>query len=216
MHAYRTHTCGQLRKENVGQVVRLSGWVNRRRDHGGLLFIDLRDHYGITQCVIEPNEKAYSVVDQARSEWVLTFTGRVVARSPETVNKDLPTGEIEIRIDDAEIQSASQELPMPVFGDLEYPEETRLKYRFLDLRRDRVHANIMLRSNIIRTMRNRMHEQGFTEFQTPILTASSPEGARDFLVPSRRYPGNFYALPQAPQQFKQLLMVSGFDCAVLP
>jgi aspartyl-tRNA synthetase len=211
MHAYRTHTCGQLRKENVGQVVRLSGWVNRRRDHGGLLFIDLRDHYGITQCVIEPNEKAYSVVDQARSEWVLTFTGRVVARSPETVNKDLPTGEIEIRIDDAEIQSASQELPMPVFGDLEYPEETRLKYRFLDLRRDRVHANIMLRSNIIRTMRNRMHEQGFTEFQTPILTASSPEGARDFLVPSRRYPGNFYALPQAPQQFKQLIMVAGFD-----
>jgi aspartyl-tRNA synthetase len=211
MHAYRTHTCGRLRREDVGQTVRLSGWVNRRRDHGGLLFIDLRDHYGVTQCVIEPDAKAFAEVDRARSEWVLTLTGRVVARTPETINPDLPTGEVEIRIDDIVIQSQAQDLAVPVFGDLEYPEETRLKYRFLDLRRDRLHRNIMLRSKIIRAMRDRMHDQGFTEFQTPILTASSPEGARDFLVPSRRYPGHFYALPQAPQQFKQLIMVAGFD-----
>ncbi len=211
MHAYRTHTCGQLRKEHVGQTVRLSGWVNRRRDHGGLLFIDLRDHYGITQCVIEPGEAAFAECDKARSEWVLTITGKVVERFAEAVNEDLPTGEVEIRIDAVTVQSTAPELPLPVFGDMEYPEETRLKYRFLDLRRERLHKNIMLRSKIIQTLRNRMHGQGFTEFQTPILTASSPEGARDFLVPSRRYPGHFYALPQAPQQFKQLIMVAGFD-----
>ncbi len=211
MHAYRTHTCGQLRKEHVGQTVRLSGWVNRRRDHGGLIFIDLRDHYGVTQCVIEPDAEAFAAVDAARSEWVLTLTGRVVARTPETVNADLPTGEIELRIEEVTVQGRAQELPMPVFGDHDYPEETRLTYRFLDLRRERLHRNIMLRANIVTSIRRRMIAQGFTEFQTPILTASSPEGARDFLVPSRRYPGEFYALPQAPQQFKQLIMVSGFD-----
>lgn len=211
MHAYRTHTCGQLRKADVGQIVRLSGWVNRRRDHGGLIFLDLRDHYGITQCVIEPDAAAFPTVDTARSEWVLTLTGKVVARSDETVNKDLATGEVELRIEQASVQSKAQELPLPVFGDHDYPEETRLTYRFLDLRRERLHKNIMLRANIVTSLRRRMVEQGFTEFQTPILTASSPEGARDFLVPSRRYPGQFYALPQAPQQFKQLIMVSGFD-----
>jgi aspartyl-tRNA synthetase len=211
MHAYRTHTCGQLRKTDVGSSVRLSGWVNRRRDHGGLIFIDLRDHYGITQCVIEPDAAAFALVDTARSEWVLTLTGKVVARTQETVNSDLPTGEVELRIEQAQIQSKAQELPLPVFGDHAYPEETRLTYRFLDLRRERLHNNIMLRAGIITSIRRRMIDQGFTEFQTPILTASSPEGARDFLVPSRRYPGQFYALPQAPQQFKQLIMVSGFD-----
>jgi aspartyl-tRNA synthetase len=211
MHAYRTHTCGQLRKADVGETVRLSGWVNRRRDHGGLIFIDLRDHYGITQCVIEPDAAAFALVDTARSEWVLTLTGKVVARNAETVNKDLPTGEVELRIEQVSVQSKAQELLLPVFGDHTYPEETRLTYRFLDLRRERLHKNIMLRANIVTSLRRRMVEQGFTEFQTPILTASSPEGARDFLVPSRRYPGQFYALPQAPQQFKQLIMVSGFD-----
>ena len=211
MHAYRTHTCGQLRASDVGKTVRLSGWVNRRRDHGGVIFIDLRDHYGITQCVIEPDGKAFPLVDSARSEWVLTLTGKVVARTPETVNKDLSTGDVELRIEEAAIQGRAEELPLPVFGDMDYPEETRLKYRFLDLRRERLHKNIMLRANIVTSLRRRMIEQGFTEFQTPILTASSPEGARDFLVPSRRYPGQFYALPQAPQQFKQLIMVAGFD-----
>jgi aspartyl-tRNA synthetase len=211
MHAYRTHTCGQLRKTDVGAEVRLSGWVNRRRDHGGLIFIDLRDHYGITQCVIEPDAAAFAAVDAARSEWVLTLTGKVVARTPETVNADLATGEVEMRIESCTVQGQAQELPLPVFGDHTYPEETRLTYRFLDLRRERLHKNIMLRANIITSLRRRMIEQGFTEFQTPILTASSPEGARDFLVPSRRYPGQFYALPQAPQQFKQLIMVAGFD-----
>jgi aspartyl-tRNA synthetase len=211
MHAYRTHTCGQLRKTDVGQTVRLSGWVNRRRDHGGLIFIDLRDHYGITQCVIEPDGKAFPLVDTARSEWVLTLTGKVVDRLEGTVNAELPTGEVELRIEDVSIQGRAQELPLPVFGDHDYPEETRLTFRFLDLRRERLHKNIMLRANIITSLRKRMIAQGFTEFQTPILTASSPEGARDFLVPSRRYPGQFYALPQAPQQFKQLIMVSGFD-----
>jgi aspartyl-tRNA synthetase len=211
MHAYRTHTCGQLRKADVGGTVRLSGWVNRRRDHGGLIFIDLRDHYGITQCVIEPDAAVFGLVDTARSEWVLTLTGKVVARTAETVNPDLPTGEVELRIEACAVQGRAQELPLPVFGDHDYPEETRLTYRFLDLRRERLHKNIMLRANIITSIRRRMIEQGFTEFQTPILTASSPEGARDFLVPSRRYPGEFYALPQAPQQFKQLIMVSGFD-----
>ena len=211
MHAYRTHTCGELRREHVGQTVRLSGWVNRRRDHGGLLFIDLRDHYGITQCVIEPEVAAFQEADKARSEWVLTLTGKVVARSAETINKDLPTGEIEMRIEEVAVQSQAQDLPLQVFGDSDYPEETRLKYRFLDLRRERLHKNITLRSKVISSIRKRMIEQGFTEFQTPILTASSPEGARDFLVPSRLHPGKFYALPQAPQQFKQLVMVAGFD-----
>ncbi|HUJ03910.1 MAG TPA: aspartate--tRNA ligase [Rhizomicrobium sp.] len=211
MHAYRTHNCGQLRREAVGAHVRLSGWVHRRRDHGGLLFIDLRDHYGITQCVVEPDSPAFAEADKARSEWVLTLTGKVVARSPETVNKELPTGEIELRIEEVHIESMAQELPLPVFGDMNYPEETRLKYRFLDLRRERLHNNIALRSHVIASIRRRMIEQGFTEFQTPILTASSPEGARDFLVPSRLHPGKFYALPQAPQQFKQLIMVAGFD-----
>ena len=211
MHPYRTHTCGQLRKSDVGKPARLSGWVHRRRDHGGLIFIDLRDHYGITQCVIEPDAEVFAIVDTARSEWVLTLTGHVVARSDDTVNPDLGTGEVELRIEEVEVQSQAQELPLPVFGDLDYPEETRLTYRFLDLRRERVHKNIMLRSNIIRSLRDRMYAQGFNEFQTPILTASSPEGARDFLVPSRLHPGKFYALPQAPQQFKQLIMVAGFD-----
>src|SRR5215467_6996330 len=211
MHAYRTHTCGQLRKTDVGQTVRLSGWVNRRRDHGGLLFIDLRDHYGITQCVIEPDAAAFAECDKVRSEWVITITGRVVARFEAVVNKDLPTGEVEVRIDSIAVQSEAPELPLPVFGDLDYPEETRLKYRFLDLRRERLHHNIVLRSEVVQSIRRRMVAQGFTEFQTPILTASSPEGARDFLVPSRIHPGKFYALPQAPQQFKQLIMVAGFD-----
>jgi aspartyl-tRNA synthetase len=211
MHPYRTHDCGALRKDQVGQRVRLSGWVHRRRDHGGLLFIDLRDHYGITQCVVEPDSIAFPEADKVRSEWVITITGPVVARTAETVNKDLPTGEVEIRIEEIAIQSQAQELPMPVFGELDYPEETRLRYRFLDLRRERLHKNITLRSKVISSIRRRMIDQGFTEFQTPILTASSPEGARDFLVPSRMHPGQFYALPQAPQQFKQLIMVAGFD-----
>ena len=211
MHAYRTHTCGELRKSDVGKIVRLSGWVHRARDHGGLLFIDLRDHYGLTQCVIEPDSPAFAAASEARSEWVLTLTGPVVARTTDTVNADLPTGEIEIRIDQVEIQNRAAELPLPIFGDLEYPEETRLRYRFLDLRRERLHRNIMLRAKVVQSVRRRMVDQGFTEFQTPILTASSPEGARDFLVPSRIHPGKFYALPQAPQQFKQLIMVAGFD-----
>jgi aspartyl-tRNA synthetase len=204
-------TCGSLRAGDVGRTVTISGWVNRRRDHGGLIFLDLRDHYGITQAVIEPNEAAFAETDRCRSEWVVTVTGPVVARTRETVNEDLPTGAVEIRIASLKVQSQAQELPLPVFGDLDYPEDVRLKYRFLDLRRERLHKNIMLRSNIIRSLRQRMFDQGFTEFQTPILTASSPEGARDFLVPSRRYPGQFYALPQAPQQFKQLIQVAGFD-----
>ncbi|MGA9795438.1 MAG: aspartate--tRNA ligase [Rhizomicrobium sp.] len=217
-HPYRSRnasgvmdTCGNLRAGDVGRKVTISGWVNRRRDHGGLVFLDLRDHYGITQAVIEPSGAAFAEVDKCRSEWVVTVTGPVVARSAETTNTDLATGEIEIRIEQFKIQSAAMELPMPVFGDLDYPEDIRLKYRFLDLRRERLHKNIMLRSNIVRSLRERMFKQGFNEFQTPILTASSPEGARDFLVPSRRYPGEFYALPQAPQQFKQLIMVAGFD-----
>ncbi|MBV9330602.1 MAG: aspartate--tRNA ligase [Alphaproteobacteria bacterium] len=211
MHAYRTHTCGELRKDAVGARVRLSGWVNRRRDHGGLLFIDLRDHYGVTQCVIEPDSPAFAEADRCRAEWVVTVTGPVVARASETVNTELPTGDVEVRIEEIRIQSMAQDLPMPVFGDFDYPEEVRLRYRFLDLRRERLHRNITLRSNIISSIRKRMIAQGFTEFQTPILTASSPEGARDFLVPSRLHPGKFYALPQAPQQFKQLIMVAGFD-----
>lgn len=211
MHAYRTHNCGELRKEAVGQRVRLSGWVHRRRDHGGLLFLDLRDHYGITQCVVEPDSPAFAEADKCRAEWVLTVTGPVVARTTDTVNNEIPTGEVEIRIEEIRIQSVAQDLPLPVFGELDYPEDTRLRYRFLDLRRERLHRNITLRSKVIASIRRRMIEQGFTEFQTPILTASSPEGARDFLVPSRLHPGKFYALPQAPQQFKQLIMVAGFD-----
>jgi aspartyl-tRNA synthetase len=211
MHRYRTHTCGELRASHVGARARVSGWVHRRRDHGGLIFIDLRDNFGLTQCVVEPDSPAFAAVDALRSEYVATFTGRVTPRPGDTVNKDLATGEVEIRIDEVELQSAAGELPVPVFGDQDYPEETRLKYRFLDLRRERLHKNILLRSNVIASLRRRMIAEGFTEFQTPILTASSPEGARDFLVPSRIHPGKFYALPQAPQQFKQLIMVAGFD-----
>ncbi len=211
MHPYRSHTCGELRKTHVGETVRLSGWIHRKRDHGGLLFIDLRDHYGLTQCVIEPDSPIFAEVERWRAESVITVTGPVVARTEETVNADLPSGEIEIRMEAAELRSAAEELPLPVFGDLDYPEDTRLRYRFLDLRRERMHRNIVLRSQIISSIRRRMVDQGFMEYQTPILTASSPEGARDFLVPSRLHPGKFYALPQAPQQFKQLLMVAGFD-----
>src|SRR5438477_9986379 len=211
MHAFRTHTCGSLRSADVGACVRLSGWVNRRRDHGGLLFLDLRDHYGIAQCVIEPDSPVFAEADKARSEWVVTVTGPVVARTPETVNREMPTGEVEVRIEAFQVLSTAQELPFPVFTDAEYPEEVRLKYRFLDLRREHLHGNIALRSQVIQAIRRRMIAGGFTEFQTPILTASSPEGARDFLVPSRLHPGKFYALPQSLQQFKQLLMVAGFD-----
>ncbi len=211
MHAYRTHTCNDLREEDVGQIVRISGWVHRKRDHGNLLFVDLRDHYGLTQCVIEAGEPGFDTIEAARAESVVTIDGKVVARTPETINADLPTGRIEVRIQAVTVQSAAQELPMPVFGEQEYPEEIRLKHRYLDLRRERMHANIVLRSKVISSIRRRMIDQGFMEFQTPILTASSPEGARDFLVPSRIHPGKFYALPQAPQQFKQLLMVAGFD-----
>ncbi|WP_194954574.1 aspartate--tRNA ligase [Sphingopyxis solisilvae] len=211
MHAYRTHNCGQLRADHVGQTVRVSGWVHRKRDHGGLLFVDLRDHYGLTQIVADSSDAAFAILDGLRAESVVTITGDVVARSAETVNANLPTGEIEVRARDVTVQSAAVELPMPVAGEQEYPEDIRLKYRFLDLRRERLHANIMLRSNVIASLRRRMVKQGFTEYQTPILTASSPEGARDYLVPSRVHPGKFYALPQAPQMFKQLLMVAGFD-----
>ncbi len=211
MHSYRTHSCAALRASDVGATVRLSGWVHRKRDHGNLMFVDLRDHYGITQIVTDSDSPAHAVLDNARPESVVTVTGEVIARSTETVNASLPTGEIEIRAKDVTVQSNASELPMPVFGDSEYPEETRLKYRYLDLRRDRLHKNIVLRSNVIASIRRRMIDQGFTEFQTPILTASSPEGARDYLVPSRVHPGKFYALPQAPQMFKQLLMVAGFD-----
>jgi aspartyl-tRNA synthetase len=211
MHAYRTHTCTELRASNVGETVRLSGWVHRKRDHGQLLFVDLRDHYGITQIVTGTESPAFKTLDRIRVESVVTVEGEVVARSPETVNANLPTGAIEVRATDVIVQSAAAELPMPVFGEQEYPEEIRLKYRYLDLRREQVHANIVLRSAVINSIRRRMIDQGFTEFQTPILTASSPEGARDYLVPSRVHPGKFYALPQAPQMFKQLIMVAGFD-----
>ena len=211
MHAYRTHTCAELRLGNVGETVRLSGWVHRKRDHGHLLFVDLRDHYGITQIVTDTGSPAFQILDRIRVESVVTVEGEVVARSAETVNPNLPTGEIEVRAATVTVQSAAAELPMPVFGDQDYPEEIRLTYRYLDLRREQVHRNIMLRSAVITSIRRRMIEQGFIEFQTPILTASSPEGARDYLVPSRVHPGKFYALPQAPQMFKQLIMVAGFD-----
>ena len=210
-HAYRSHTCGQLRIDHKGQDVRLSGWVHRVRDHGGLLFIDLRDHYGLTQIVIDPASPAFKAAEKVRSEWVIKVDGKVQPRPAGTENPDLPTGLIEIAASEIGVHSEAKELPLPVFGDTEYPEDIRLKYRFLDLRRDRIHGNIMKRGAIIDSLRRRMKEQGFFEFQTPILTASSPEGARDYLVPSRVHPGKFYALPQAPQQFKQLLMMSGFD-----
>ena len=211
MHAYRTHTCAELRARNVGDTVRLSGWVHRKRDHGHLLFVDLRDHYGITQVVADTELPAFKTLDRVRVESVVTVEGKVVARSKETVNPNLATGELEVDAGMVTVQSAAAELPMPVFGEQDYPEEIRLKYRYLDLRREQVHANIMLRSAVIASIRRRMIDQGFTEFQTPILTASSPEGARDYLVPSRVHPGKFYALPQAPQMFKQLIMVAGFD-----
>jgi aspartyl-tRNA synthetase len=211
MHAYRTHTCGQLRSSDVGAQVRLSGWVHRKRDHGNLLFVDLRDHYGLTQCVLDTENPVFKTVEGFRPESVVTVTGKVVAREPSTVNAKLPSGAIEVRIEAATLQSAAEVLPFQVAQEGDYPEDMRLKYRFLDLRTERLHANIVLRSQVIASIRRRMIEQGFAEFQTPILTSSSPEGARDYLVPSRLHPGKFYALPQAPQQFKQLLMVSGFD-----
>src|ERR687894_82722 len=211
LHRYRSHTCGALRESNVGETARLSGWCHRIRDHGGVLFVDLRDHYGMTQCVVDPDSPAFRQAETVRSEWVVRVDGKVRRRPAGTENTDLPTGMIEVYITDMEVLGPAAELPMPVFGDQDYPEETRLTYRFLDLRRERLHQNIMKRGAIIDSLRRRMKESGFFEFQTPILTASSPEGARDFLVPSRLHPGKFYALPQAPQQFKQLIMVAGFD-----
>jgi aspartyl-tRNA synthetase len=211
MHAYRTHTCGALVAADAGQQARLSGWVHAKRDHGGLLFIDLRDHYGITQCVFAAGSPAFAAADAVRPESVITVTGQVVMREAGTVNPRLPTGEIELRVADLVLQSAAEVLPMQVAGEEKFPEDIRLKYRFIDLRREKLHKNMMLRSQVITSVRRRMIEAGFMEYQTPILTASSPEGARDFLVPARMHPGKFYALPQAPQQFKQLLMVAGFD-----
>ncbi len=211
MHAYRTHTCGQLRPSHVGQTVRLSGWINRKRDHGNLLFIDLRDYSGQTQCVVDTSHPAFAAVEGARLETVVTVTGTVVARTPETVNAKVPTGAVEVRVETFEVQGSAQVLPFQVNGEEDGSEEQRLRYRFLDLRREKMQRNIILRSDVISSFRRRMIDVGFHEFQTPILTASSPEGARDFLVPSRMHPGKFYALPQAPQQFKQLLMVAGFD-----
>lgn len=211
MHAYRTHNCAELRAAQVGERVKLSGWVHRKRDHGNLLFVDLRDHYGITQIVTDISDEAFKALEGVRAESVVTVEGEVIARAAEAVNPNLATGEVEVHASAVTVQSAAQELPLPVAGEADYPEEIRLRYRYLDLRRERIHANIMLRSQVIASIRRRMIEQGFTEFQTPILTASSPEGARDYLVPSRVHPGKFYALPQAPQMFKQLLMVAGFD-----
>jgi aspartyl-tRNA synthetase len=211
MHRYRTHTCGALRDSDIGKDVRLSGWCHRIRDHGGLLFIDLRDHYGLSQVVADPDSPAFKVAEKLHAEYVVRIDGTVRRRPEGTENADLPTGQVEVYIKEIEVLGPAGDLPMPVFGDQEYPEETRLKYRFLDLRRDKLHQNIMTRGEVIDSIRRRMKEQGFFEFQTPILTASSPEGARDYLVPSRIHPGKFYALPQAPQQFKQLIMVSGFD-----
>ena len=211
MHAYRSHTCGALRASDAGKAVRLSGWIHRKRDHGGLLFIDLRDHYGLTQLVFNPSSPGFARVERLRAESVIRVDGQVVARDADVINPNLPTGEIEVVVDEVEILSEAAELPLPVFGEPDYPEEIRLRNRFLDLRRETLHKNIVLRSKVIMSIRQRMVSQGFLEYQTPILTASSPEGARDFLVPSRLHAGKFYALPQAPQQFKQLLMVSGFD-----
>ena len=211
MHPYRTHTCGELREEHIEQTVRLSGWIHRKRDHGNLVFIDLRDHFGLAQCVIDVSSDLFSIVESARPESVLTITGPVVARTTDTVNDNIDTGKVEIQIREIIIENSADTLPMQVAGDQDFGEEVRLKYRFLDLRREQTHNNIILRSQVISSIRRRMTGQGFLEIQTPILTASSPEGARDYLVPSRQHPGKFYALPQAPQQFKQLLMISGFD-----
>ena len=211
MHSYRTHTCGQLRKSDAGQTVRLSGWVHRKRDHGNLLFIDLRDHYGLTQCVVNVDSSSFKIAEGLRNESVIRIDGTVVERTADTVNSKMDTGDIEIMVTDIEVLSTADTLPLQVNSDAEFPEDTRLRYRFLDLRKEKIHKNILLRSQVIASLRRRMIDQGFTEFQTPILTASSPEGARDFLVPSRLNPGTFYALPQAPQMFKQLLMVAGFD-----
>ena len=211
MHKYRTHTCSEITKKNSGATVKLSGWIHRKRDHGNLLFFDLRDHFGLTQCVIENSNNFFKSVEKIKPESVVCVSGKVVDRSFDTVNKDLFTGEVEVKVSSFEILSESKDLPIPVFGEQNYPEETRLKYRFLDLRRQEMHENIVLRSKVISFIRNKMIADGFLEFQTPILTASSPEGARDFLVPSRIHPGRFYALPQAPQQFKQMVMISGFD-----
>ncbi|MGR3312355.1 aspartate--tRNA ligase [Roseovarius indicus] len=211
MHAFRSHTCAELTKSNVGETVRLSGWVNRIRDHGGVLFIDLRDHYGMTQVLCDPDSAVFSQVEKVRSEWCIRIDGEVKARDESLINPRIPTGEIEVYIRDIEVLGASAELPLIVFGDQEYPEETRLRYRYLDLRREAMQRNMTLRSDVVASFRRRMWEKDFREFQTPIITASSPEGARDFLVPSRLHPGKFYALPQAPQQFKQLIMMSGFD-----
>jgi aspartyl-tRNA synthetase len=211
MHRYRTHTCGALRASEIGETARLSGWCHRIRDHGGVLFIDLRDHYGLTQVVVDPDSPAFKLAETVRAEWVIRVDGRVRNRPAGTENPDLPTGQVEMYATEIEVLGPAAELPLPVFGDVEYPEETRLRYRFLDLRREKLHKNIMTRGAIIDAMRAKMKGQGFFEFQTPILTASSPEGARDFLVPSRLHPGKFYALPQAPQQYKQLIMMSGFD-----
>ncbi|SIS77179.1 aspartate--tRNA ligase [Paracoccus saliphilus] len=211
MHAYRSHNCGDLTAANAGETVRLSGWVHRVRDHGGVLFVDLRDHYGMTQVLADSDSPAFAAMERLRSETVIRIDGKVKLRDASLVNPKLPTGEIEVYAAELEVLGPAEELPLPVFGDQDYPEETRLAYRFLDLRRDSLHENIMLRSKVIRSLRNRMWDQDFNEFQTPIITASSPEGARDFLVPSRLHPGRFYALPQAPQQFKQLIMVAGFD-----
>ena len=211
MHVYRSHHCAELSASHIGEVARLSGWVHAKRDHGGLLFLDLRDHFGLTQCVIAQDSPVFAEAERLRVESVITVTGEVVARAPGTVNPKLATGAIELRVEALEVQSAADVLPIQVAGDGQYPDDLRLKYRFLDLRRERVHRNILLRSQVITSIRRRMIERGFTEFQTPILTASSPEGARDFLVPARLHPGKFYALPQAPQQFKQLCMVAGFD-----
>jgi aspartyl-tRNA synthetase len=211
MHRYRSHYCGELRETDAGSKARLSGWCHRIRDHGGVLFIDLRDHYGITQCVADPDSPAFARAEKLRSEWVARFDGDVRRRPAGTENPDMATGLIELYVTEIEVLGPAAELPLPVFGDAIYPEDTRLKYRFLDLRREKLHENIMLRGRIVDSLRRRMKEQGFFEFQTPILTASSPEGARDFLVPSRLHPGKFYALPQAPQQFKQLIMAAGFD-----
>jgi aspartyl-tRNA synthetase len=211
MHAYRSHTCAELNKSNVGDNVRLSGWVHRVRDHGGLLFIDLRDHYGITQVMADPDSPVFAEIEKVRSEWCIRIDGNVMARDESLINQKIPTGEVEVFIRDIEVLGHADELPLMVFGDQEYPEETRLKYRYLDLRREKLQNNMKLRSDVVASMRKRMWDKGFREFQTPIITSSSPEGARDFLIPSRLHPGKFYALPQAPQQFKQLIMVSGYD-----
>ena len=211
MNKYRSHNCSELRKEDVGQKVTLSGWINKKRDHGNLLFIDLRDNFGLTQCIIDKENSNFVTLEKIQLETVVRIEGNVVDRSKETINNEIQTGEIEVIIKNFDILGSCKELPLPVFSDQEYAEDIRLKYRFLDFRRKKIHENIILRSKVITFIRNEMNNLGFLEFQTPILTSSSPEGARDFLVPSRLNPGKFYALPQAPQQFKQLIMVSGFD-----